>query len=176
MNDDAIKAYYSGVTLTRIAVWKCLNDPVVQVGWDARSVSGVLINGLTVLHSRYRKSDMVVPSSIIGGSPFYEAGKKVDPEKTLELTIQNLAVEGGFVGAPALIRTTPLVNYKVTLENVQYPDGLLPSVKHGGLGLGCSQVPAAADGLQMNLTIRNWSVGKKVVTMSNFQKNSFLPV
>jgi hypothetical protein len=30
----------------------------------------LVIDGLALIHSRYRKSEMVVPSAIIGGSPF----------------------------------------------------------------------------------------------------------
>ena len=101
---------------------------------------------------------------------------EVDPSKTLELTIRNLTVEGACVGAPALMRVTPLVNYKIVMQHVNYPDGLLaPSgaegaAAAGGLGLGESKVPAAA--VEMEVVIEDWSVAGERVSMSNFQRGA----
>ena len=37
VNDDAIKAYHSGLRVERVIVWKGHNDPVIQVGWCPRA-------------------------------------------------------------------------------------------------------------------------------------------
>jgi len=166
VNDDAIKVYHSGVTLSRATIWKCHNDPVIQIGWDARDVSGVFIDSLNVIHSRYRRSEVYVPSAIIGGSPFYCGGKAVDPTKTFEMTVSNLSVEGPCGGAPALIRIIPLVNYDIKLRGVIFHNGLLDGQ------LGESIVPEVKDGdgrrLEMKLSISDWFVDGKLVTMENF--------
>lgn len=61
-NDDVIKAHYSNVLAQRLTVLKVHNDPIIQLGWDSRQVSGVVINGLDIIHTRYRRSETVVPS------------------------------------------------------------------------------------------------------------------
>merc|ERR1719215_2561322 len=72
VNDDAIKFYYSDVHISDVTVWKCHNDPVIQVGWAPRDVARAVIDGLHIIHTRYYKSDMYVPSAIIGASPSYD--------------------------------------------------------------------------------------------------------
>jgi len=163
VNDDGIKAYHSDVSVTRAIVWKGHNDPVVQMGWTSRDVSGVTIDHLHVIHSRYLKDEMGVPSAIIGASPFYST-TGVDPSKAISLTITNLTSEGP---SPALIRITPLQSYRsLQLKHVSFPDGLQTVA-------GESRVPHAAHGaVEMGLHISNWSVGGEQVSMSNFQSDA----
>jgi hypothetical protein len=165
VNDDAIKTYYSGVTVTRATIWKIHNDPIVQMGWDTRDVSGVILRDLHVIHTRYRRSETYVPSAIIGASPFYMPGRSVDPSKSISITIDGLVCEGL---CPALIRITPLQNYRdFKIENVAFPDGL----QTNSIGTGRSIVPASS-GLRFGVTISNWTVGGQKVTMSNSQVGS----
>jgi hypothetical protein len=165
VNDDAIKTYYSGVTVTRATIWKGHNDPIVQMGWDTRDVSGVTLRDIHVIHTRYIKSETYVPSAIIGASPFYMSGRSVDPSKSISMTISGLVCEGL---CPALMRITPLQNYRdFRIENVAFPDGL----QTNSIGTGRSIVPPSS-GLRFGVTISNWTVGGQRVTMSNFQANS----
>lgn len=164
VNDDAIKTYYSGVSVTRATIWKGHNDPIIQMGWDTRDVSGVTLQDLHIIHTRYIKSETYVPSAIIGASPFYMDGRAVDSGKTISLTIKNLVCEGL---CPALMRITPLQNYRNFLvQNVAFPDGL----QTNSIGTGKSIVPASA-GLEFGVTIANWTVGGRKVTMDNFQSD-----
>ena len=164
VNDDAIKTYYSGASVSRATIWKCHNDPIIQMGWDTRDVSGVSISDLNVIHTRYVEADTVVPSSIIGASPFYQQGTP-DPNQSISMTISNLVCEGV---CPSLFRITPLQSYRnFIVENAAFPDGL----QTGSLGLGQSLIPAAS-GVTMGLQISNWTVGGQKVTMSNFQSDS----
>ncbi|KAL2131941.1 hypothetical protein VTI74DRAFT_4423 [Chaetomium olivicolor] len=165
VNDDAIKTYYSGVTVTRATIWKAHNDPVIQMGWDTRDVTGVTLQDLYIIHTRYIKSETYVPSAIIGASPFYMSGRSVDPAKSISMTISNLVCEGP---CPSLMRITPLQNYRdFRIQNVAFPDGL----QTNSIGIGKSIVPASS-GLQFDMTISNWTVGGKQVTMGNFQSES----
>jgi hypothetical protein len=166
VNDDAIKTYHSGVSVSRATIWKAHNDPVIQTGWDVRDVSGVTLTDISVIHTRYIKSETYVPSAIIGGSPFYDPdGRSVDPTKAMSVTINNLVCEGP---CHALIRVTPLENYSnFVISNVSFPDG----VQTNSIGTGRSVVPAAP-GLRFGVTIENWTVGGEKVTMSNFQAHS----
>ena len=165
VNDDAIKTYYSGVSVTRAIIWKAHNDPIIQMGWDVRDVSGVTLSDISIIHTRYIKSETYVPSAIIGGSPFYMDGRSVDSSKAMSMTINNLVCEGP---CPALIRVTPLENYSnFVISNVSFPDGL----QTNSIGTGRSVVPAAP-GLEFGVTIQNWTVGGQKVTMSNFQSGS----
>lgn len=164
-NDDAIKAYYSGVSINRLTVWKVHNDPIIQMGWKARQVSGIKLDTLNVIHTRYRRSETVVPSSIIGASPFYDPGQTIDPSKYISMSITNVVCEGL---CPALLRITPLQNYRnYKISNVAFPNGL----QTNSIGTGRSIIPASK-GLELGLTISNWTVGGKKVTMSNFQTDS----
>ncbi|CAO2653804.1 Nn.00g032150.m01.CDS01 [Neocucurbitaria sp. VM-36] len=152
-NDDAIKAYYSGVSIKRLTVWKVHNDPIIQMGWKARQ------------SLRYRRSETVVPSAIIGASPFYDEGQTIDPSKSISMSVSNVVCEGL---CPALLRITPLQNYRdFKISNVAFPDGL----QTNSIGTGRSIIPAS-DGLKLGLTISNWSVGGEKVTMSNYQNSS----
>jgi hypothetical protein len=164
-NDDAIKAYYSGVSISRLTVWKVHNDPIIQMGWKARQVSDVSIDTLNVIHTRYRQSNPGVPSSIIGASPLYNTSDKIDPGKYISLNISNVVCEGL---CPALLSITPLQNYQnFNISNIAFPDGL----QNNSIGIGQSIVHASS-GLEMRLTISNWTVGGEKVTMSNFQSDS----
>lgn len=164
-NDDVIKAYYSNVVATGLTVWKVHNDPIIQMGWDSRQVSGVVIDGLDIIHTRYRRSETVVPSAIIGASPFYMDGKTPDTSKFIELSISNVVCEGP---CPSLFRIQALQNYKnFQVKNVAYPDGL----STGGFGLGQSIVPYVS-GTRMELEVEDWTVKGKKVTMANFQSDS----
>ena len=188
VNDDAVKAYHSNVTLARLTVWKIRNDPVVQMGWASRNVSGVTILGLTVIHTRYAAPSMSVPSAIFGASGFYAPSGSggVKPNMLVALDAEAVICEGM---CPALLRLTPLQSYALRLRNVAFPDGLISvgegaggarggdgSVGSGGgddgdLGLGESRIPRASPAVTMGLTITNWSIGDEMVTMSNFQSN-----
>jgi hypothetical protein len=164
-NDDGIKAYYSDVTASHLTIWKVHNDPIIQMGWDSRQVSGVVIDGLDIIHTRYRRSETVVPSAIIGASPFYMDGKSPDYSKFISLTIKNVVCEGP---CPALFRIQALQHYRnFVVKNVTYPDGLLTDA----FGLGESLIPAVS-GMDMELDITNWTVKGEKVTMSNFQADS----
>uniref|UniRef100_A0A093VA28 Dextranase n=1 Tax=Talaromyces marneffei PM1 TaxID=1077442 RepID=A0A093VA28_TALMA len=165
VNDDALKIYYSGASVSRATIWKCHNDPIIQMGWTSRDISGVTIDTLNVIHTRYIKSETVVPSAIIGASPFYASGMSPDSSKSISLTVSNVVCEGL---CPSLVRITPLQNYKnVVVKNVAFPDGL----QTNSIGTGESIIPAAS-GLTMGLDISNWTVGGQQVTMQNFQSNS----
>jgi len=120
------------------------------MGWDSREVSGVTIKTLNVIHARFYKSDMYVPSAIIGASPFYQTCcSKVDKSKTMSITIQGLRCEGL---CPSLFRITPLQNYdNFVVEDVEFPDGL----QKGHPKIGTSIIPAS-DGLKLGITIKNW--------------------
>jgi hypothetical protein len=164
-NDDAIKAYYSGVSISRLTVWKVQNDPIIQMGWKARQVSGVSIDTLHVIHTRYRRSETEIPSAIIGASPLLNKSEKIDPGKYISMKISNVVCEGL---CPALLRITPLQNYRnFYISNIAFPDGL----QNNSIEMGQSIIPASS-GLEMRLTISNWTVGGEKVTMSNFQSNS----
>lgn len=163
-NDDAIKTYYSDVSIQRLTVWKVYNDPVIQMGWTARQVSGVKIDTLNLIHSRYRKSETYVPSSIIGASPLYDPSQTADPTKYISMSIDNIICEGF---CPALLRITPLQNYRnFTISNVTYLDEL-----QSELDIGRSIIPAAKE-IEMGLTISNWEVKGEKVDMTNFQVGS----
>ena len=160
-NDDGLKLYYSNVSISRATVWKVRNDPVVQMGWASRSVHGVSIDGLDVIHSRYVDTGgAVVPSAIIGASDFYSGGI-VQPTQYIELSVSNITCEGP---CPALMRITPLQSYSLHLQHVAFPDGL----QKNSIGIGRSKIPRS-DGCKMNLTIFDWTVGGAHVTMANFQ-------
>lgn len=164
VNDDGIKMYYSGVSVSRATVWKCHNDPVIQMGWDTRDLANIKIDTLNVIHTRYYKSETVVPSAIIGASPFYMSGKSADPSKSISATISNIVCEGL---CPALLRITPLQSYKnFTIKNVAFPDGL----QTNDIGIGQSIVPKQS-GVTLDLQIDNWTVGGEKVTMQNFQSD-----
>ncbi|KAK9238094.1 dextranase [Lipomyces kononenkoae] len=168
VNDDAIKLYYSGSTISRATIWKCLNDPIIQMGWYMRNISGITIDTLNVIHSRYIDANMVVPTAIIGASPFYMGGFSPDPSQSISATISNVVCEGV---CPSLFRINPLQSYKnFVVQNVSFPDGL----QNNPLGIGESIIPAATGGVavKMDLQISNWTVSGQPVTMQNFQSNS----
>ncbi|KAG4268136.1 dextranase [Fusarium proliferatum] len=164
VNDDGIKMYYSGVSVSRATVWKCHNDPIIQMGWDTRNLENIKIDTLNVIHTRYFKSETVVPSAIIGASPFYMDGKSADPSKSISASISNIVCEGP---CPGLLRITPLQSYKnFVIKNVAFPDGL----QTNAIGIGQSIVPKQS-GVTMDLEIENWTVGGQKVTMQNFQSD-----
>lgn len=165
VNDDGIKLYYSDVMVSRATIWKCHNDPIIQMGWYTRDVHGVNIDTLNVIHTRYYSSETVVPSAIIGASPFYESGQAVNPNYSISATISNVVCEGP---CPALLRITPLQNYSnFVVKNVAFPDGL----QQNSIGIGQSIIPAQP-GVTMDLTFDNWTVSGEKVTMQNFQSDS----
>jgi len=158
VNDDAIKSYHSGLTVDRAIIWKGHNDPVIQVGWCARDVHDVRINHMHVIHTRYRKDEMVVPSSILGASPFYDSSSQtVDSNMGVHLVLSNIVCEGP---SPALMRITPLQNFNVRLENVSFPDG------HQSIAQESRVLHAP---VKMELHISNLTIGGKPVDMNNFQ-------
>ncbi|KAK9369487.1 dextranase [Lipomyces kononenkoae] len=165
VNDDAIKLYYSGSTVSRVTIWKCLNDPIIQMGWYTRNISGIVVDTLNVIHSRYIDANMVVPTSIIGASPFYMGGLSPDSSQSISATISNVVCEGH---CPSLFRINALQSYKnFVVKNVSFPDGL----QNNSLGIGESNIPASP-GVTMDLQISNWTVSGQPVTMQNFQSNS----
>lgn len=161
VNDDAVKAYHSDQTVERVVVWKGHNDPVIQLGWVVRDLKSIRIDQLHLIHSRYRRDEMVVPSALIGASPFYNStGQHVDPTKAIRLNVTNVVCEGP---SASLMRITPLQSYlDVHIDNLSFPDGLQPIA-------GESRVPAAPVPISMGLHITNWTVSGQLVTMHNFQ-------
>ena len=164
VNDDGLKLYSSNVTVRNATIWKCHNDPILQMGWAVRAISNVKIAGLRVIHTRYNTlpSD-VVPQAIIGVS---SGGGVAQPNVTLSAEISDVVCEGL---CPALMHITPLQSYQLTLRDIHFPDGLLS----GPIGLGRSQVKPAAEGVEvkMRLEIADWTVGEETVTMENFQSD-----
>lgn len=135
------------------------------MGWKPRNVRNVRINGLHVIHSRYRRDEReYVPSAIIGASTFYDSSSAADavrPEDEISVHISNLVCEGP---SPALLRINPLQSFHLTIEEVDFKDGLQRLS-------GVSQIrplPGAPD-VNLRLRIVNWTIGGEHVTMSNFQ-------
>lgn len=171
VNDDGIKAYYSHVLLSRAVVWKANNNPIIQVGWSPRSVVNFHINNLYVVHSRYRRSEMYVPTALIGSSPCYDqnnAPVKPDLTKAISMTIENVMVEG--LGM-SLLRLTPLANYRnFVIRNISYDGGLIQdgSTWNQFGPIGCSVVLPSSPPVSMRLKIENWTVKGQRVNMDNF--------
>lgn len=162
VNDDGIKAYYDNVTISNVTIWAGHNDPIIQMGWSSRNVSGVLIDGLNVIHTRHTKANMVVPSAIIGASPFYSSGLYVDNASTISLTVQNVVCEGT---CPSLFRINPLQNYhNFVVRNVAFPDGIVDN----SLEIGQSVIPYVSN-VTMDLRISNWTVGGVKITETNYE-------
>jgi hypothetical protein len=167
VNDDALKVYFSGVSVSRAVIWKCHNDPIIQMGWSVRDVSDVTIKSLNIIHTRYFEQNMYVPTAIIGASPFYNGGQ-VEPGQSISMRIIGLTCEGP---CPALFRITPLQSFRdFVVEDVNFLDGLQVS----DIGLGMSHIIAAeaAPDVKMGLHIKNWTVRGKRVTCSNWQADS----
>ncbi|KAL0479553.1 hypothetical protein AKO1_007738 [Acrasis kona] len=163
VNDDAIKTYYSNVLVERVIVWKCHNDPVVQMGWSWRNISNVTVDSLFVIHTRYFKSETFVPSAIIGASPFYSPDQKVRPEASVSVTFSNLICEGL---CPSLVRIVPLQSYNnLLILNASFPDGLMRN------DIGRSIVSKQKN-IKMGIKIMNWFIAGEKVTMSNFKTDS----
>ncbi|KAJ5098341.1 hypothetical protein N7532_005342 [Penicillium argentinense] len=169
-NDDAIKTYHSGVKASRITVWKVFNDPIIQMGWTPRDVHDVSIDTLYIIHTRYRKSENVVPSAIIGASNNYDGSETVDESKSLSISISNVICEGP---CPGLFRLAPLQNYAgFTVKNVQFPDGLIAGNIHIGdsiIATTDDTTNPGFDKLEMGLDISDWTVKGEKVTMENAQ-------
>lgn len=173
VNDDAIKLYHSNAQVRDITIWKCHNDPVIQMGWKPRGVTNVEVSRLRVIHTRWFKSETVVPSAIIGASPYYADPKVVDAGRTIRATISDLTCEGS---CPALIRIAPLQNYDLTIRNVKY-DNLLKSAdpKPGQSLVGMSisgnenSYTPGQEKLNFGMKLENWQIGGNKVTSSNWQ-------
>jgi hypothetical protein len=168
VNDDAIKTYHSGVTASRLTIWKAFNDPIIQMGWEPRDVHGVSIDSLYIIHTRYRKSETYVPSAIFGASPIYNGEPRLNASMTISMSVSNVICEGP---CPGLFRLTPLQNYadfKVT--GISYPDGLIGgSVPIGDTIIATTEdttYPGSED-LSMDLSISDWTVKGEAVTMDN---------
>ena len=173
VNDDAIKLYHSDATVQDVAIWKCHNDPVIQMGWKPRGVSGVEVQGLKVIHNRWYKSETGVPSAIIGASPNYQAEKFADASRTISGSISDIYCEGR---CPALFRIAPLQNYDLAVSGIKY-DALL---KDDGVKLGESLVGTKIsqdedayiqrqDALRLGLHVRGWSIAGQNVDSTNWQ-------
>lgn len=167
VNDDAIKVYHSGVSVSRATVWKVHNDPIIQMGWTPRNAKGVTIDTLNIIHTRHRRSETVVPSAIIGASPNYDGSDKIDSSMSIDLTLSNVRCEGP---CPALFRITPLQNYQnLVVKGVSFPDGLINGNIHTGDSMvgTTSDTPAGATNLKMGLQVSDWTVKGEKVTMEN---------
>jgi hypothetical protein len=175
VNDDAIKLYHSDARVQDITIWKCHNDPVIQMGWKPRGVSNVAVSGLNVIHTRWFKSETVVPSAIIGASPYYTDPKVVDPARTIQATISGVICEGS---CPALLRISPLQNYDLTIENVKY-ESILESddVQLGqsliGMSLGENEnaYTPGQEQLKFGMELKNWQIGNEKVDSTNWQSD-----
>lgn len=165
VNDDGLKLYSSNITVRNATVWKCHNDPILQMGWAVRDISNVSVAGLRVIHTRYNTlPNDVVPQAIIGVS---NGGGVAQPNATLSAEISDVVCEGL---CPALMHIAPLQSYQLTLRDIHFPDGLLS----GPIGLGRSEVKGGAgEGVEvkMRLEIVDWTVGEQPVTMDNFQSD-----
>lgn len=173
VNDDAIKLYHSDATVQDIVIWKCHNDPVIQMGWKPRGVSRTSVKGLDIIHSRWYKSETGVPSSIIGASPFYGDPKVVDSCRVMNVNVSDMTCEGR---CPALFRIAPLQNYNMAVSNVKF-DALLDddNVKLGQSLIGMKisdQEDAYTPGqekLKMGLHIAKWTVAGTKIDSSNWE-------
>jgi hypothetical protein len=176
VNDDAIKLYHSNAQVHDITIWKCHNDPVIQMGWKPRGVTNVEVSRLRVIHTRWFKSETVVPSAIIGASPYYSDPKVVDAGRTISATISDLTCEGS---CPALLRIAPLQNYDLTITNVKY-DNILKSadVKLGQSLVGMSisnnenSYTPGQEKLKFGMKLENWQIGGNKVTSSNWEADA----
>jgi hypothetical protein len=175
VNDDAIKLYHSNANVQNIAIWKCHNDPVVQMGWKPRGVSNVILKGIKIIHTRWFKSETVVPSAIIGASPYYADPKIVDASRTISARISDINCEGN---CPALLRIAPLQNYDLVIQNVKY-DNIL---KDNNVELGQSLVGMKISGnedsftpgqdqLKFGMRLENWWINGNKVDNSNWEAN-----
>lgn len=174
-NDDAIKLYHSNVIARNVTIWKVYNDPIVQMGWKPRAIDNVTLDGLDIIHSRWHKSLSVVPSSIIGASPYYMDPKLVDGSRTINAVIKNVRCEGI---CPALLRIAPMNNYKLAIENVWFESILDDDKIRLGESLVGTKISDQEDSyvegqdvLDVDIDISNWRIGGQPVNDQNWQAN-----
>ena len=110
--DDTIKAYYSGVVVERIIVWKTDNAPVIQLGWYPRSIQNIRIHQVDVIHSRYYSFLQYAPRALIGSAASYtnvsSTGTANINTTISNITVSNIRSEGL---SPGLLSLNMLSNY-----------------------------------------------------------------
>ncbi|ROW05903.1 hypothetical protein VPNG_07996 [Cytospora leucostoma] len=159
-NDDTIKTYGSGVQVRDVVVWKGKTAPAVQFGWTSRNLSGVVVDGVDVIHMKYNANSS--HPSIIGANQIYTYDETDTATADVLNTVRdiyfgNIRAEG--IGGN-LLRIVPLANYEnVTIENVS-----LGNFSTRSTGIYRSELPTWTDGDGNNVTIsgftiRNFTVG-----------------
>ncbi|KAK7731020.1 hypothetical protein SLS53_008891 [Cytospora paraplurivora] len=159
-NDDTIKTYGSGVQVRDVVVWKGKTAPTVQFGWTSRNLSGVVVDGVDVIHMKYNANSS--HPSIIGANQIYTYEETDTATADVLNTVRdiyfgNIRAEG--IGGN-LLRIVPLANYEnVTIENVS-----LGNFSTRSTGIYRSELPTWTDGDGNNVTIsgftiRNFTVG-----------------
>lgn len=162
VNDDAIKLYHSNVRVQDLVIWKAYNDPIIQMGWKPRNVSNVTVDGLDIIHGRWFKSETVVPSSILGASPYYMDPKLVDVNRTMQVSVKNVRCEGI---CPALMRLAPMQNYELEVENIEMEELFDDEKLRLGESLVGVKISEQEDDyvegqepLDVSISIKNWTV------------------
>lgn len=72
-NDDVLKLDHSNVSVKDTVVRKGRNGPVVQWGWEPRSIDGVSVDGTAVIHNRMFSRNVAHNTCVFNSSTHWSA-------------------------------------------------------------------------------------------------------
>ncbi|MDU0347826.1 glucodextranase DOMON-like domain-containing protein, partial [Actinomyces sp. MRS3W] len=97
-NDDVLKLYHSGVTVSDTVVWKNENGPVIQWGWTPRNIDGVEVDSTAIIHNRMYSGGVGYNTCVFNSSSHWtnmNSTMTADPATTVRnLRFTNTTVEG----------------------------------------------------------------------------------
>ncbi|KAK6002825.1 hypothetical protein QM012_001575 [Aureobasidium pullulans] len=174
-NDDAIKVYYSDVTISNVLVQKATTAPIIQFGWASRNLSNIQVENINIIHSRWNSNGS--NPGLIGSNNVYDpstsstAAMNTSTANTYttaqDITFSNIRAEG--ISGP-LMRIYALEN----LSNITISDVWIEKFGscdgYENIGISESFMPMMTDENGNNVTvdgfvISNFMVGDEKVTL-----------
>ncbi len=95
-NDDVIKLYHSGVSVSNVIVWKCENGPVFQWGWIPRSIRHVRVRDVDIIHNRMFWRDVKHNAGLFNSARHWSGDEHTaNPDYWIEdMVFENIRSEG----------------------------------------------------------------------------------
>ncbi|KKY23190.1 putative isopullulanase precursor [Phaeomoniella chlamydospora] len=138
-NDDTIKTYYSNVLATDLLIWKCTTAPVLQFGWQSRSLNNITVSDVNIIHSRWNSNSS--NPGLIGANNAFDTSET--SSANISMTVSNLSFlnwrSEGLTGP--IFRIHPLQNLvNITLQSFWIAE-FSPEI----LGIPFSKMPMLTD-------------------------------
>jgi hypothetical protein len=161
-NDDIVKLANSGASIQNCTLWQLGNGAAFQLGWYGKSVSGITVSDIDVIHSEpwWGPGDN---SGLLNYAKAAGSGSR--PAEIRDITLRNIRLEGKVL---RLVGLTPQAGQRI--NSIRFTNVNIDSWRHALTSQERTNYLDGINGGSINgIRFEDVTVGGQAVTSANFR-------